>query len=84
MTIDERIEFLKTYINEFEKTSRYGYGYRTDEYLKTCEKIKALEIKLILKILESAKVIISQIHLLTIKVMTMIIIFIGIMAMLVV
>lgn len=42
MTIDERIEFLKTYINEFEKTSQYGYGYRANEYLKTCEKLKAL------------------------------------------
>lgn len=44
MTIDERIDFLQTYIDEFVKTSKFGYGYRADEYLRTCEKLKALEL----------------------------------------
>lgn len=44
MTIDERIEFLGTYINEFVKTNGYNYDYRPSEQLVICEKLKALNL----------------------------------------
>lgn len=42
MTIDERIEFLETYIREFNKKSNFHYGCTANDYLNTCEKLKAL------------------------------------------
>ena len=42
MTIDERIDFLQTYIDEFEKTKKIDYGHSAYGYLQTCEKLKAL------------------------------------------
>lgn len=45
MTIDERISFLETYINEFEKTKNWGYGNSPISYLETCEKLKVLGLE---------------------------------------
>lgn len=42
MTIDERIDFLQTYIDEFEKTSKIDYGNSAYGYLQTCKKLKML------------------------------------------
>lgn len=45
MTIDERIEFLEKYEEEFEKSRPFGYGYHHYELLSTCKKLKALGLE---------------------------------------
>ena len=45
MTIDERISFLETYINEFEKAKNWSYGNSPNKYLETCKKLKALGLE---------------------------------------
>lgn len=43
MTLDERIDLLKTYLAAFNFTDiPYGYGHTPLEYLETCEKLKIL------------------------------------------
>lgn len=45
MTIDERISFLRTYINEFEKAKNWSYGNSPNEYLEACKKLRALGLE---------------------------------------
>lgn len=42
MTLQERIEFLQTYIDEFTDGKKYGYGYYPTDYLESCKKLQAL------------------------------------------
>lgn len=42
MTIDERISFLETYINEFETSKNWCYGNYSIDYLEACKKLKVL------------------------------------------
>lgn len=42
MTLQERIEFLQTYLDEFTDGKKYGYGYYPTDYLESCKELQAL------------------------------------------
>ena len=41
MTLQERIDFLQTYLDEFTDGKKYGYGYYPTDYLESCKELQA-------------------------------------------